>query len=54
LTHAAEGGIDCRDPRLAVQTNETRALDLLGLKPLRDLMPEQAVCRLWQLHQEDE
>ncbi len=54
LSRALEEGLDCRDPRFAVETSEIRALDLLGLKLLRDFFPEEALRRLWHLHEDHE
>ena len=54
LARAMESGINCRDPEVAVETNEIRALDLLGLKLLGDFLPEESVRRIWHLHEEDE
>jgi hypothetical protein len=54
LSQALAEGIDCRDPRVAVETSEIRALDLLGLQLLRGLFPEAALRRLWHLHEDDE
>jgi hypothetical protein len=54
LSRALENGTDCRDPRVAVETSEIRALDLLGFRLLRELFPEVALRRIWHLHKDDE
>jgi hypothetical protein len=54
LSSAMEEGIPCRDPRFAVETSEIRALDVLGLRLLRDLLAEESLGRIWHVHEEDE
>jgi hypothetical protein len=54
LSRVVEEGTNCRDPRVAVETSEIRALDLLGFKLLRDFLPAEALERLWHLHQDSE
>ncbi len=54
LDLAMEGGASCRDPRVAVETSEIRALDLLGVRLMAQFVPEATVRSLWHIHEDAE